>query len=72
MIQVALENGWVVKPYNGGLDVYEDDELICELEGSELWEFKDEWGNIDESELEAAIREEIELNNTMAKLAEMQ
>jgi hypothetical protein len=61
---------YVVRETTDGLDVYEDDNLVCELEGYTLRNFYDEWENIDEDELYQAIQEEIELDETMAKLKE--
>ena len=72
MVQVQLDNGWLVKPFvdgtTEGLCVYEDDELLCEMVGYSFNDFLDEWGNIDEDELEAAIRDEIETDELCKKL----
>ena len=71
MTIVELKNGWTVRPYEGGLDVYDEDELLCEMGGSFLSDYLDEWGNIDEDELEDAIRDEIDTNRIIDKLAEI-
>lgn len=64
--------GYKVRETNYGLDVSDkDDNFVCELEGYTMDGFKDEWGRIDEDELYNAIREEEDLNKTMADLAEM-
>lgn len=64
--------GYKVRETNYGLDVSDkDDNFVCELEGCTMNDFKDEWGRIDEDELYNAIREEEDLNKTMADLAEM-
>ena len=62
-----LNNGWIVRPFENGIDVFDGDEHICELNDVELWEFKDEWGDIDEAELIQAINEEMELCNSLEK-----
>lgn len=51
-----------------GLDVYEDDKVVCELSGSSFSDFEDEYGKIDESELLSAVYEQIDLDETMKKL----
>lgn len=66
----CIEN-YEVRETEHGLAVYEDNEFVLELEGYSYSDFKDEWGNIDEDELYAAIHEEEELQHTMNKLAEM-
>ena len=62
-----LNNGWIVRPFENGIDVFNGDEHICELNDVELWEFKDEWGDIDEAELIQAINEEMELCSSLEK-----
>lgn len=69
MLEDTIER-YVVRETTDGLDVYEGDKLVCELEGYTLRNFYDEWENIDEDELYQAIQEEIELDETMAKLKE--
>ena len=64
----CIEN-YEVRETEHGLDVYSNDEFVLELEDYSYNDFKDEWGNIDEGELCAAIREEKELQHTMNKLA---
>ena len=51
-----------------GLDVYEDDKVVCQLSGSTFNDFKDEWGKVDEDELLLAVYEEIELGKIMEEL----
>jgi hypothetical protein len=72
VIQVQLDNGWLVKPFDEGdiygLDVFENGELICEMVDVSFNDYLDEWRNIDEDELEAAIREEIETDELCKKL----
>ena len=72
MVQVQLDNGWLVKPFDEGdifgLDVFEDGKLICEMVDISFNDYLDEWGNIDESELKAAIEEEIKTTELCKKL----
>ena len=54
------ELGYKVTEFNGGLDVTEDGEFVCELYGKTLDDYRvDE--DIDDDKLEADIEEQVEV-----------
>ena len=67
------ELGYVVKETTSGLDVYEDTEMehyICELGGVSLDNFRDDNDDVDDDKLEAAIKEELEVEDIIAMNAD--
>ena len=58
------ELGYQVTEFNGGLDVTEDGEFVCELYGKTLNDYRtdrdDDLSDIDDDKLEADIKETIE------------
>ena len=67
------ELGYVVRETTSGLDVYEDVEMnnfVCELSGVSLDNFRyDE--DVDDDKLEAAIKEELEVEDILAAQADL-
>ena len=58
------ELGYKVTEFNGGLDVTEDGEFVCELYGKTLDDYRvDE--DIDDDLLEADIKERVEIEVNM-------
>ena len=61
------ELGYQVRETINGLDVYEDGQLVCELSGKSLNDYRyivgddDDYSEINDDKLEAAIKEEIEV-----------
>ena len=59
------ELGYKVTEFNGGLDVTEDGEFVCELIGKTLNDYRtdkdDEDSDIDDDLLEADIKEQVEV-----------
>ena len=61
------ELGYQVRETIDGLDVYEDGQLVCELSGKTLNDYRyivgddDDYSEINDDKLEAAIKEEIEV-----------
>ena len=59
------ELGYKVTEFNGGLDVTENGEFVCELYGKTLNDYRvdrdDEDSDIDDNKLEADIKETIEI-----------
>ena len=54
------ELGYKVTEFNGGLDVTEDGEFVCELYGKTLDDYRFD-GDIDDDLLEADIKEQVEV-----------
>ena len=61
------ELGYQVRETINGLDVYEDGQIVCELSGKRLNDYRVEVGDedtdIDDDKLEAAIKEQIEVQD---------
>jgi len=55
MESYELENGRVVIERINGLDVYDGDAFVCEIQGKTLDSFRDENDEIDEDALDAEI-----------------
>ena len=59
------ELGYVVRETIEGLDVYEDGQIVCNLNGKRLNDYRVEVGDedtdMDDDKLEAAIKEQIEV-----------
>jgi hypothetical protein len=51
------ESGYIVRETLGGLEVTEDDKVICTLDGKTLEDYRDENDDIDDDTLEADIKE---------------
>lgn len=64
------ELGYIVRETLGGLEVTEDDKVICTLDGKTLEDYRDEYENIDDDALEADIREGEEVEDFLAYQAE--
>ena len=60
------ESGYIVTETLGGLEVTEDDRVICTLDGKTLEDYRDEDENIDDDALEADIREGEEVEDFLA------
>ena len=60
------EFGYIVRETLGGLEVTEDDKVICTLDGKTLDSYRDEDENIDDDALEADIREVEEAEDFLA------
>ena len=60
------ESGYIVTETLGGLEVTEDDRVICTLDGKTLEDYCDEDENIDDDALEADIREAEETEDFLA------
>ena len=58
------ELGYKVTEFNGGLDVTEDGEFVCELYGKTLDDYRFD-GDIDDDLLEADIKERVEVEVNM-------
>ena len=63
------DTGWYeVQERNGGLDVYENGEFVCELNGYSLDDFRDEDDNfskcpeVDDDRLNEAIKAQVEVD----------
>ena len=64
------ESGYIVTETLGGLEVTEDDRVICTLDGKTLEDYCDEDENIDDDALEADIREGEEVEDFLAYQSE--
>lgn len=64
------ESGYIVTETLSGLEVTEDDRVICTLDGKTLEDYCDEDENIDDDALEADIREGEEVEDFLAYQAE--
>jgi hypothetical protein len=64
------ESGYIVTETLCGLEVTEDDRVICTLDGKTLEDYCDEDENIDDDALEADIRECEEVEDFLAYQAE--
>ena len=64
------ESGYIVTETLGGLEVIEDERVICTLDGKTLENYCDEDENIDDDALEADIREGEEVEDFLAYQAE--
>ena len=62
----VTEWGYIVKETLSGLEVTEDDKVICTLDGKTLENYRDEDENIDDDALEADIREVEEAEDFLA------
>jgi len=67
------ELGYKVTEFNGGLDVTEDGEFVCELTGKTLNDYRtdkdDEDSDIDEEKLNADIyKEQVDVEDFMANM----
>jgi hypothetical protein len=62
----VTESGYIVTETLGGLEVTEDDRVICTLDGKTLEDYCDEDENIDDDALEADIREGEEVEDFLA------
>ena len=62
----VTEWGYIVKETLSGLEVTEDDKVICTLDGKTLENYRDEDENIDDEALEADIREVEEAEDFLA------
>jgi hypothetical protein len=60
------ESGYIVTETLGGLEVTEDDRVICTLDGKTLEDYCDEDENIDDDLLEADIKEQVEVEEFLA------
>ena len=60
------ESGYIVTETLGGLEVTEDDRVICTLDGKTLEDYRDEDENIDDDALVADIREGEEVEDFLA------
>ena len=60
------ELGYIVRETLGGLEVTEDDKVICTLNGKRLEDYRDENEDIDDDALEADIREVEEAEDFLA------
>ena len=68
-----MESGYVVRETTSGLDVYEDTDMeyfVCELPRFNLDYFRDDNDDVDDDKLEAAIKEEIEVEEIIAMNAD--
>jgi len=66
MSTYETELGYIVRETLGGLEVTEDDKVICTLDGKTLDHYRDEDENIDDDALEADIREAEETEDFLA------
>lgn len=62
MKQIETPNGYIAKERIGGIDIYEGDDLICELNGVSLDNFTDE------NALDNAIEDELDTLRVMDKI----
>lgn len=62
----VTEWGYIVRETLSGLEVTEDDKVICTLDGKTLENYRDEDENIDDEALEADIREVEEAEDFLA------
>ena len=69
MEKYETELGYTVQETIEGLDVYENGEIVCVLHGKTLDDYRYD-GEIDDDHLESAIKEEIDIDNTIRKLIE--
>lgn len=69
MKEYETESGYIVKEFNGGIDVYEDDVLVCEIDGYCLDDFTYD-DVVDDDELEKFIKEEIETNEFLDNMSD--
>lgn len=64
MSTYETELGYVVEETLRGLEVYEDGELVCELSGKTLENYREDDGlDIDDDKLEADIKEELDVED---------
>ena len=70
MSTYETESGYIVTEAIGGLEVTEDDRVICTLDGKTLEDYCDEDENIDDDALEADIREGKDVEDFLAYQAE--
>ncbi len=70
MSTYETELGYIVRETLGGLEVTEDNKVICTLDGKSLEDYRDENEDIDDDTLEADIREQEETENFLAYQAE--
>lgn len=64
MTNVETENGYLVIERIGGLDVYIDDCLVCELSGKSLSDYKST------DDLDSAIEDEIDTLRVMDRITD--
>jgi hypothetical protein len=67
------ESGYICRETIEGLEVKENDKYVCTLHGVNLDSFRvddDEFADIDDDKLEAAIKEEIEVLDIIAANAD--
>lgn len=60
------ELGYQVRETLNGLDVYDNDILVCVIDGKTLDDYRDEDENINDGVLEDEIKEEIEIEEFLA------
>ena len=70
MRQIVTPNGYLAIERIGGIDVYMDDCLVCELSGKSLADFSYN-SKVNGDELDEAIEDELDTLNVMEKLDEM-
>jgi hypothetical protein len=70
MVTIELDcvEGYKVTQTMYGLEVYDGDNLVCELAGSFFADFEDEWGKVDEDERLDAVYEQIEVDEKIKEL----
>ena len=56
----VTESGYTVVETTSGIDVYDEEEFVCELSGRTLSQFKYN-GKVNDDKLEDAIKEELEV-----------
>lgn len=74
MTQIETPNGYLAIERMGGIDVYMDDCMVCELCNVTFDDFRedcDEEDGIDTGKLEEAIEDEIDTLSVMEKLDEI-
>ena len=70
MKQITTPNGYLAVERMGGIDVYIDDCLVCELSGKCMADFSyDE--KVNGEKIDDAIDDELDTEKTMEKLKEM-
>lgn len=66
MSTYETELGYIVRETLGGLEVTEDDKVICTLDGKTLEDYRDENEDIDDDKLESDITDTINAEDFLA------
>ncbi len=69
MLHTETPNGYLVVERLGGMDVYMDECLVCELSGS-LSFYMDDNDNIDGEKLDAAIEDELDTIHVLERITD--